>query len=82
MELSSNLYALKVRRLEKILGQKKQLQKGRMAKLWQFLKRHPKPAFSAKVQRGDEGKFFKNHPKSSPGFKNLKALAQLTLSSN
>ena len=32
----------------------------RMAKLWQFLQGHPKPVFSVKVQRGDQGKFFKN----------------------
>ena len=37
-----------------------------MAKLWQFLQGHPKPAFSEKVQRGDQGKFFKNRPKSKP----------------
>ena len=37
----------------------------RMAKLWQFSQGHPKPAFSEKVQRGDQGKFFKNRPKSS-----------------
>ena len=45
-----------------------------MAKLWQFLQGHPKPAFSEKVQRGDQGKFFKNRPKSSPRLKGLKAL--------
>ena len=33
-----------------------------------------KPAFSEKVQRGDQGKFFKNHPKSGPPFKNPTAL--------
>ena len=32
----------------------------RMAKLWQFSQGHPKPTFSEKVQRGDQGKFFKN----------------------
>ena len=46
----------------------------RMAKLWQFLQGHPKPAFSEKVQRGDQGKFFKNRPKSSPRLKGPKAL--------
>ena len=46
----------------------------RMAKLWQFLQGHPKPAFSEKVQRGDQVKFFKNRPKSSPRLKGLKAL--------
>ena len=35
----------------------------RIAKLWQFLQGHPKPVFSVKVQRGDQGKFFKNHQK-------------------
>ena len=35
---------------------------------------HPKPAFSQKVQRGDQGKFFKNRPKSRPRLKRLKAL--------
>ena len=45
-----------------------------MAKLWQFLQGHPKPAFSEKVQRGDQGKFFKNRPKSSPRWKGPKAL--------
>ena len=45
-----------------------------MAKLWQFLQGHPKPAFSEKVQRGDQGKFYKNRPKSGPRFKRPKAL--------
>ena len=45
-----------------------------MAKLWQFLQGHPKPAFSEKVQRGDQGKFFKNRPKSSLRLKGPKAL--------
>ena len=40
-----------------------------MAKLWQFLQGHPKPAYSEKVQRGNQGKFFKNRPKSSPRLK-------------
>ena len=41
-----------------------------MAKLWQLLKghqkpsqRHPRPAFSEKVLRVDQGKFFKNNQK-------------------
>ena len=41
----------------------------RMAKLWQFSHGHPKAPFSEKVQRGEQGKFFKNRPKSSPPFK-------------
>ena len=39
-----------------------------------FLQGHPKPAFSKKVQRGDQEKFFKNRPESSPRLKGLKAL--------
>ena len=45
-----------------------------MAKLWQFLQGHPKPAFSEKVQLGDQGKFLKDHPKRSPALKGPKAL--------
>ena len=45
-----------------------------MANLWKFWQGHPKPAFSKKVQRGDQEKFFKNRPKSSPRLKGLKAL--------
>ena len=41
--------------------------------LWQFLQGHPKAAFSEKVQRGDERKFFKNRPKRWPRLKGLKA---------
>ena len=60
--------------MEKILGQKSGSKSDRMAKLWHFLQGHPKPAFSKKVQRGDQGKFFKNRPKSSPPLKGPKAL--------
>ena len=45
-----------------------------LAKLLQFPQGHPKPAFSEKVQRGDQEKFFKNRPKSSPPLKGAKAL--------
>ena len=45
-----------------------------MAKLWQFLQGHPKRAFSEKVQRGDQGKFFKNRLKRYPRLKGPKAL--------
>ena len=45
-----------------------------MAKLWQFLQGHPKPAFSVKVQMGDQGKFFKNRPRRCPRWKGPKAL--------
>ena len=54
-----------------------------MAKLWQFREGHPKPAFSAKVQRGHQKKFFKNRLKSSPHFKAQTALwSKMTLDLN
>ena len=74
MALSSNQYALKGQRLEKILGQKSGSKSARTAKLRQFSQCHPKPAFSEKVQRGHQGKFFKNRPKSSLCLKGPKAL--------
>ena len=46
----------------------------RMARLSQFSQGHPKPAFSEKVQTGDQEKFFKNRPKGSPRLKGKKAL--------
>ena len=45
-----------------------------MTKLWQFLQRHPRSAFSEKVQKGDQGKLFKNRPKRCPRLKGQKAL--------
>ena len=52
-----------------------------MVKLWQFLQGYPKPAFSEKVQRGDQGKFLKNRPKCSPRLKWPKSsLAKMELS--
>ena len=82
MALSSNLNALKVQRLEKILGQKSGSKRARMTKLLQFLQGNPKHEFSEKVQRGDQGTFFKNRPKSSRPLKGSNALAQVPLSSN
>ena len=70
MALSSNLYALKGQRLEKILGQKSGSKSSRMTRLLQFWQGHPKPAFSEKVQRGDQEKFFKNGAKSSHRLQN------------
>ena len=63
-----------MQRLEKILVQKAAPQSARMAKLLQFLPGEPKPAFSEKVQRGEQVKFFKNRSKSSPRLKGPKAL--------
>ena len=45
-----------------------------MEKLWQFSRDHSKPAFSKKVQRGDQRNFFKNRPKRCPRLRGLKAL--------
>ena len=45
----------------------------RMGKLWQLSQGHPEPAFSGKLQREDQGIFFKNRPKSSPRLKGPKA---------
>ena len=72
-----------MQRLEVILAQKAASNSARIAKLWQFLQGNPKPAFSEKVQRGDQGKFYKNRPKSSPRFKGPRALwRKMALSSN
>ena len=54
-----------MQRLEKVLAQKAASKSTQMAQLWQFLQGHPNPAFSEKVQRGDQGKFLKNRLKSS-----------------
>ena len=61
-------------RLEKILGQKAAPKVPERSSYGNFWQDHPKPAFSEKVQRGDQGKFFKNRPKISPRLKSLKAL--------
>ena len=45
-----------------------------MPKLFQFSQGRQKPAFSEKVQRGDQRKFFKNRPKGCPRWKGPKAL--------
>ena len=57
-------------------GEKRGSKSARMAMLWQFRQGHPKPAFFKKVQRGDQGKFFTNRPKSSPRLEGPKALWQ------
>ena len=63
-----------MQRLEVILAQKAASNSARMAKLWEFWQGHKKPLFSEKVQRGDQGKFFKNRLKSSFRLKGSKAL--------
>ena len=62
-----------MQRLEKILAHKAAAESARMAKLWQFSQGHPKPEFYVKVQTGDQGKFLKNRPQSSPRLKSPKA---------
>ena len=74
MALFSNLYAVKLQRLEKILRQTSGSKSARMTKLWQFEEGYLKPAFSEKVERGDQGKFLRNKTNSSPSLKGLKAL--------
>ena len=64
------------------LGANSGYKSARMAKLWQFSQGVPKPSFSEKVERGDQGKFFKNGLKSSLCLKFSKALWRITLSSN
>ena len=58
---------------EEDFGAKSSFKTARMAKLSQFSKGHPKPTFSEKVQRGNQGKFLKNHPKSVPHLKGPRA---------
>ena len=66
MSLSCNLQSTYTAKTGEYFGAQGGSKSTRMAKLWQFLQGHPKPAFSVKVQRGDQGKFFKNRLKSSP----------------
>ena len=58
----------------KDFGPKSGSKRAGMAKLWQFREGLPKPAFSEKVQREDQGKFFKNRPESSLRLNGLRAL--------
>ena len=53
---------------------KQPLKKGLNGEVMAISEGHPKPAFSEKVQRGDQEKFFKNRPKSSPRLKRPTAL--------
>ena len=54
----------------KTFWRKQRLQKCPNGQVMAILARSPKPAFSEKVQRGDQMKFFKNRPKGSPCLKN------------
>ena len=55
-------------------GENSGSQSAQTTKLWQFWQGHPKPAFSKKVQRGDQGKLLKNGTKTGPRLKGLKEL--------
>ena len=74
MSLSSNLYPLIVQRPEKVLARKAAPKVPGWPSDGNFLQGHPKPAFSKKVQRGEQENFFKNCLKSSSGLKGPKAL--------
>ena len=74
MALSSNYFALNVQRMEMILAQTTAPKVTGWPSNGNFLQGHPKPEFSEKVQRGEQGKFFKNRPKSSLRLKGPKAL--------
>ena len=83
MALSSYKYALIAPRLEKILAQNASPKLQEWQSYGKFRKVTLNPHFSEKVERGDQGKFFKNRPKSSPCLKNLKStLPQAKLYSN
>ena len=74
MALSSNKYALIAPRLEKILLQNTAPKMPEWQTYGKFRKVTLNPRFSERVERGDQGKFFKNRPKSSPCVKGRKAL--------
>ena len=72
--LSSNQYALNMQRIEKILAQKAAPKILEWASYGNFGKVTQNPHFVKKERRGDQGKFFKNRPKTSPRLKGPKAL--------
>ena len=74
MALSSNKYALIALRLEVILAPNAAPKVPEWQSYGKFRKVTLNPDFSEKVERGDQGKFFKNGPKSSPCLKGPKAL--------
>ena len=74
MALSCNKYALIAPRVEKILAQNAAPKAPEWQSYGNFCKVTLNPDFSEKVERGDQGKFLKNRPKSSPCLKGPKAL--------
>ena len=74
MALSSNLHAFKVQTLENILAQTAAPKVPEWPSYGNFCEVIQNPHFLKKVQRGDQGKFFKNRQKSSfrlIGFKGI-----------
>ena len=76
MALSSNKYAFIAPRLEKIMAQNTAPKVPEWQSYGKFRKVTLNPDFSEKVERGDQGKFFKNRPKKSPRLKGLKVLCR------
>ena len=74
MASSFNQNALNVQRLERILAQKPAPKLPEWLSCNSFCKVTQNPHFQKKVQRGDQGKLFKNRPKRSPCLKGPKAL--------
>ena len=74
MALFSHLYALIAPRLKEDFGEISSSKSARMTKLRQFSQSHPISAFSKKVQRVDQRKFFKKRLKISPHLKGPEAL--------
>ena len=72
--LSFYKYALIASRLETILAQKAAPKVPEWQSYGKFGKVTLNQHFSEKEERGDQGKFLKNRPKSSPRLKGLKAL--------
>ena len=63
-----------MQRLKKSLAQKAAPKRPEWPSYGNWKKRHPKPAFFEKVQRGYRKKFFRNRPKSSPHLRGPTAL--------
>ena len=74
MALSFYKYALIASRLETILAQNAAPKVPEWQSYGKFGKVTLNQHFSEKEERGDQGKFLKNRPKSSPRLKGLKAL--------
>ena len=62
-----------MQRLDKAWAQTAALKVPELPSSGNFAQGHPKPAFSEKGQRGNQEKFFKNRPKSSPRLNGPKA---------